>query len=499
MSIANHLSKKQDKTRQPAVLVIGAGHHARRIYIPELINNSQIAHCKVVILDVFQSAQSIAQYLLERDYTERVDTYYLNPTECKHSFNDIALSRKLLKAYDFTAVIISTDPTHHVDYAKWALAHDLHILMDKPVSTRDGAVSNSRAFQLIEQDYRDLMDVYHESRSLFCLSTQRRYESGYNFVFEKLSEVANTFNMPVTSIQAFHSDGVWIFPDEIMHQTMHPYNTGYGKLSHSGFHVLDIAWQFLEHGTPKVKMPDTLVAYASAIYPNGYVSSITPDDYRDYFGKYTTLHNLEHYQKSMKNFGEIDIMANITMKREGFATALIGVNLLHSSFSKRSWRVPATDLYKGNGRVKHQSYVIEQGPFQCIQIHNYQAVDEHDTDTGDESYSVGGKNHFDIYVFRNSEMFGENEPALQVYSSADIDDMYASQSSKLSNELAKHVMINEFLQGCHDIRGGKHTRDTVTVRNSITTYDVPVKMMAALYESLVSERLHLTPTIERSI
>jgi len=34
------------------------------------------------------------------------------------------------------------------------------------------------------------------------------------------------------------------------------------------------------------------------------------------------------------------------------------------------------DLYKSNGRVKHEYHNIQQGPFQNIQVHSYQKEDK---------------------------------------------------------------------------------------------------------------------------
>lgn len=483
-----------------AMVVIGAGHHARRIYIPELIERYAKSDMSIVIVDLYEAAQTIGTYLIEKDLTSKVEAYYLNSSDVSLPFAKTWVAKHLLQNYDIEAVIISTDPTHHVEYAAWALKNNLHILMDKPVSAHDGSVSDPKAYKMLERDYADLMKQYKKSHSLFCLSTQRRYESGYNFVFERLSEVADLFNVPVTSVQAFHSDGLWIFPDEIMYQKMHPYNTGYGKLSHSGFHILDIIWQLYVHGTPIAKKADSFGAYASAIYPTGYMQTITTDDYERYFGKHTTLKTTRAYQSSMRDFGEIDMTASITLKKHGNAMSLISLNLLHSSFSKRSWRVPSKDLYKGNGRVKHQLYIIEQGPFQCIQIHNYQSDDEHDnSDDGDTSYALGGKNHFDIHIFRNTKMFPHKVASLEKYSSQDIDARYRASATKLSNELAKHHMITDFLDSCALIRDGKATRDTVAVRNKIDTYATPVSMMSALYESLVLQKSHKSPSAERKI
>lgn len=308
--------------------------------------------------------------------------------------------------------------------------------MDKPISTYKGIVDCSVIAEKLQKDYLDLMSLYNRGSSIFCLNTQRRYESGYAFVDKHVSEVLSRFSMPITSIQMFYSDGLWIFPDEIMHQSMHPFNQGYGMLSHSGFHLLDIIWQLYNNGTLPDKKPNNFETLASATYGPGMIKNFNGKDYERAFGKSVNKQSDEFYLENMAKFGELDVFIQFIFKQDDIPISCITANLLHNGFSRRSWSTPRADLYKGNGRVKHQTYIIQQGPFQSIQIHNYQAEHEHDKQDGDHTYLLGGKNHFDIQVFRNANMFPEGEIPVRKYSLKDIDQMYAANSSKLSNELA---------------------------------------------------------------
>jgi hypothetical protein len=128
--------------------------------------------------------------------------------------------------------------------------------------------------------------------------------------------------------------------------------------------------------------------------------------------------------------------------------------------------------------VKHQYYNIQQGPFQCIQIHNFQSNDIHDSNTLDD-YKLGGNNHFDIYIFRNAAMFGRGEKALRVLNLKDLDEKSSFQDDKLYNETAKEGVISEFLnflQGDMDIE---------SMKSNITSHSIPARIMSAIYESNV--------------
>jgi predicted dehydrogenase len=490
------LLASSSKTR--AIVVFGAGHHARRIYIPGLLANKQLDGVKVVVVDLFEASPVIDEYIAENEYAERVTPHYLLRS-FPHEFEQSVVAEKLLQTYDIMGVIISTDPQNHMQYATWALKHNLHVLMDKPISTYENVVGDVSAAERLYQDYADLMKLYVRSTSIFCLNTQRRYETGYQMVNELINEVRTRFNMPVTSIQVFYSDGLWIFPDEIMHQNVHPFNRGYGMLSHSAFHLLDAAWQLYSQGVIPAKAPDAMETFASATYPTGFIKNFGAKDYERVFKKPVTAHDDAYYLDKMAGFGEMDVLANFLLKQESTPVSGFTVNLMHNGFSRRSWPDPAKDLYKGNGRVKHQSYIIEQGPFQSIQIHNYQATHEHDIEDDGDTYELGGKNHFDINVFRNSNMFPAGEQCLRKYSSKEIDKLYATNSSKLSNELAKYIVIDEFIENCSKVNAGLETRDTVNMRNGLPTYEVPVKMMAAVYKSLALRQQGKNPVVEDTL
>ncbi|CAM5730741.1 hypothetical protein SMICM304S_00746 [Streptomyces microflavus] len=77
------------------------------------------------------------------------------------------------------------------------------------------------------------------------------------------------------------------------------------------------------------------------------------------------------------------------------------INLVHNGFSQRGHFTPArANLYKGNGRVRHESHTIQQGPFQAIHFHSLQTLggDTHDGD----AYGIGSQGHVEVHVFRNS-------------------------------------------------------------------------------------------------
>ena len=108
----------------------------------------------------------------------------------------------------------------------------------------------------------------------------------------------------------------------------------------------------------------------------------------------------------MKNFGEIEAFSNLQFKKGNKVMTNVSINLTHNGFARRDWvTAEGRDLYKGNGRVRHEYHIIEQGPFQCIHFHSYQSK-EVDPTLKNNLYEVGGEYHLDIFVFRNSSIIG---------------------------------------------------------------------------------------------
>lgn len=140
--------------------------------------------------------------------------------------------------------------------------------------------------------------------------------------------------------------------------------------------------------------------------------------------------------------------------------------------------MPGADLYKGNGRVKHEHHNIQQGPFQNIQIHSYQASDRHD-DTGDAQDGLGGHNHFDIHVFRHPMVAGDG-PALRVYTSADaLAEMAQVRAALLTSEYAKHQIVEQFVSY---LAG---TAPKASLASPIEDHMVPMQIMSGIYRSHV--------------
>lgn len=473
------------------ILLVGVGFHARRIYIPSLIKLSKDTSTKLVVcIDILSQKSTIDDFLKRNNYNFKME--YVEPLNSNFELTSKSLDQlnSIVTKFNIQGVIISTEPLTHKSYAKWALSKQLNILMDKPITTRNFLSTELGQANGLIDDYNELLDIYNELQesksTIFSINTQRRYDTGFKKVLEIIKEARDIFNVPITSIQAMYADGTWVHPSEILNQLSHPYLHGYGICSHSGYHILDMVWQLYKTGTPKGKGSDEMQVYSSFLTPHGYNKQITEDDYARIFKEVYSKTGIptKDFQEKVDGFGEIDSFSIMRLLKNGVNICNISINLMHNSFSRRSWTIPNKDLYKGNGRVKHQQFIIQQGPFQSIHIQNFQSSDKHDKDNSDE-FEIGGNNHFDIHVFRNKQLFGSKKSYYKISNK----ELLKNITNKLTIEETKDLVILEFLEF---LSGHVDKKDIIS---NIDSHEIPVKMMSGIYQSNILFTKNLNSTI----
>jgi hypothetical protein len=386
----------------------------------------------------------------------------------------------LVARHRINAAIISTEPLAHGAYLEYALRSGLHVLVDKPLTTRHGVAHDPAQARGIWADYREVRRLYGKlqdrRRTCLLVNSHRRYHPGFQKVFELIADIRDRFGCPVTHIASEHCDGQWRLPAEIVSQDYHPYNRGYGKVSHSGYHALDMVACFLRAGSVPGKEPDALRVTSSFVLPEGFLVQMGRDDYRRYFGPaYDQVcpYADDDLRARVAGFGEIDATALLEYSRGGVAVGSASVSLLHNGFSRRSWVRPGADLYKGNGRVRHERHRITSGPFQTVYVESYQASDKHERSTSAD-YERGGNNHFDIAVYRNSDMTGDAEPQ-RIYRFTDLPGVEGFDAAGLHNEQVKEAALQEFLRF---LRGDIPVE---RLRSNIESHELTVRLMSAVY------------------
>jgi hypothetical protein len=472
------------------IILIGCGPHAQRVYLPAI---QKLEGAKIsLIVELEGQEEWVACVLKVYGLCETYFTEYFEENLPKRLANYLD---NHIKTNNVEGVIIATEPLIHKAYSKWVLTKGLNILLDKPITTRKNVVSVITQAKGILEDYDELLDDYMKlqeyKKTIFMINSQRRFHKGFQFVIEKIREVKQQTNCPINFIQAYHSDGQWRFPSEIVSQNYHPYCYGYGKASHSGYHIFDSALEFYKASANNNKLASTFDVYSSLLQPKGFYEQLEREDYNSLFNDqrdHQSRWDTDKVYEECGDFGELDLSSVITLKKGNVPVANININLIHNGYSGRTWIKPGADLYKGNGRIKHESYHIQQGPFQSIQIHAYQGSDQHDIDNGIED-NLGGKNHFDVHIYRNPLIAkGTKQP--EVYKLTDLfDKPEMGKESNIIMEQVKFRVVEEFI----DFIKGRIRKQDVT--SQITDHRTSVQIMSGVYCSHINTLEEKSPII----
>lgn len=465
-----------DDPSRPLMLA-GVGPHARRFYLPAIATLGPRYGVRLVAAMELESGRdSAARALAENGLEAEIHTVGRfeteMPADAKRSLDAIADRLRP------SALIVATDPLSHRPYVLWAMRRGMDVLLDKPITTRRGAVSDPVAAQGIEMDFNEILTAWYEARRqrpvVVSVCAHRRYHPGIEEAIRIVREVCEKTGCPVTDIHAHHADGQWRLPEEIRTQDHHSYHSGHGKASHSGHHFFDCIYRFYQAGTVSGKSSDSMRVYASFVQPHGLLRQLTRADYERLFSPDylpTCPHSDEELDRQFRDFGEVDLNAAITFLSDGVAMGQASLNLLHNSFSRRGWLYPPADLYKGNGRVKHEHHRVHVGPFLAVAIHSYQAKSDHDA-SDDADLRPGGNNHFEIQIFRNTRMIGGKEVEV-----IHLDQLAGFDRSRLYIEQVKEGVVDEFFR----YLAGKLTEQEL--RSPLWDHAIPVRMLSAVYES----------------
>ncbi|PVI01086.1 hypothetical protein DM02DRAFT_487660, partial [Periconia macrospinosa] len=474
-------------------LLVGIGPFAKRSYLPRL--KSLEASGRAVLaaaIDLEENQGDLEKY---RESTcPTTEFLYLAPFTTQMPHTVASKLTSLVHRLRISCVIISTEPLAHVAYAKWALELGLHIVMDKPVSTREWVVSNVDQAKGIADDFRTLITAYNklqkQKETLFLVNSHRRYHAGFQEATQRIRDVRERTGCPVSSIYTAHCDGQWRLPTEIIDLSYHGYNKGYGKVSHSGYHGIDMAYQFLKAGIGKTKQPDRVEIVSNFVQPHGSFFQLNEEDHRKLFGEkvYSEAcrYTPEELHEMTRDFGEVDASIQLTFYHKDAVVSLVHLDLMHTGFGCRSWIQPSSDLYKGNGRARQEMHEIKSGPIQAVIIDSRQASDKHDVVRPNHS-EFGGNGHFDLKVFRNAELLGEKN----AMSTTKLQDIVEAQGQSFSgySRTIKYAALDEAMEF---MEGNIAKKD---LRSCLSDHEIPAHLMSCIYLSHGRRKHGLDPTV----
>jgi predicted dehydrogenase len=475
-----------ENSDQVHVLLIGCGQYARSCYLPWFEHSAATHRVSLqACVDLAAAEPRVRDALTSNRPGATVD--FLGIREPSNKDAVYAELDGLVRRCRISAVVVSTPPEDRLVYLQWALDRGLSILSDKPLTSVRNASIDPLAAAQIRRDYLDLAEAYRRARKrnpslIFDLMVQRRFHPAFDFISDRVSEVSTATGCAVTHFQSTHADGQWRLPSEIVSFDYHGFRAGTGKVSHSGYHMIDLGAKIVSRSMEETgRRVDSIGVTAAPTYPKDHFATMTNETYRRVFGADLGLElTSDELEAQTANYGEVDCVAQLSFYQSERRLTTGTVSLLHNSLSARHWRDSnLPDLYRSNGRLRQEMHYFVQGPFQSIHLASLRGCSK-------VAASERGATHCEplvIEVFRNSGVNRRWQPYERV-SISELMPELANPDAHLA--AARHHCLEHFFG---NLRNGYPLRAR---RSDLLDHDLSNAVHAAVCESMASERTVVT-------
>ncbi len=464
------------------ILLIGLGPHSKRIYIRSL---QQLGVHLTLIVELESKRLEVENFVRQLN---PAPTLFFIPDNDR---NDTVLSNNTQHALDYliaknhiTHAIISTEPKAHYAYLQYLICRKIPTLTDKPITAPVDVGNEENQAKKISTEYRHLISLAAKHHTPVTVQCQRRYDLRYQWIAAQIKDLISKYPIPISHIQLNHCDGSWNMPNEFFSRENHPYKYGYGKIFHSGYHFIDLLAYLLSYDLlPPEKRPTDCLISSMQYGPNDQLFALDESFYKQSMGadRYASYYN--RWKKGeYRDMGELDMLALFEFSHNSHVLTTCSLNLLQSGFSRRAWAHLPADTYKNNGRVRHESLNLQIGPLMNIQVHSYQAYEIKERHTpGINQEAAGGLEHFDIHIFRNSDIIGG--PPHEIIHGRDLFFSGSIESFIGYNEHARDNCIADFLSGNNN-------------KSSLQAQKLTVDLVSNLYVSMCRKRNGYAPTAQ---
>ncbi len=400
------------------IAVCGMGPHTMKCHyaILEILSENHDISIELLI-DLKSRRGSIEKYLAERK---------LKPEKCIYldDISDNSLGTRLDPEAEkelnclrqnggIDKLLVSTEPKAHKIYVLWGLAHNVDVIVDKPLTANAIDSSDPSQSCFLIKDYEEISKAVDKSAGSLYVMVPKRKRECYSVIKNYTDDFVKRWEVPVTHIGLNINEGMWNMPDEFFTRENHPYKYGYGALLHSGYHYTDFMLWLLDSNNQIADFTaDKLRISLMNTNPNDFVHQINRKFYTRHFGKdYSEYLNDQGYSQYSK-MGELDIYMLLQAMNGQHCITSAELSILHTSFSSRSWTQLPENTYTDNGRVHHHNYLVQFGTL--CSISSTQRSVPYELDRLDECSETSGD--CVVEIFRNIDMIGGKPYEKIVYS-----------------------------------------------------------------------------------
>lgn len=350
-------------------------------------------------------------------------------------------------------VFIVTEATAHLPYLKWALRRGLPCLVEKPLTSHvDVSHRLDKARQLID-DFAYLNQLASENRSFLSIVSQRRWNKAFLFVKDRIEAAFDRYEAPVSLMRGMKNKGDWMEPSLLVSKENHPYKYGYGVLSHTGYHPIDVM-DYTISGVTSELGADRGQVFAQTTFP------------RDVY-KFRSRSNREPNGSAAfaeASLGECTVNGLFAYFADEARLVNANVMISNHGISQRDFSKPGGGIWDQTvGTVRQESYTWSQGPFQEIDLEIYQDR----TDAHDSAYDYGGSNYGLITIKTNGRRGTVERVSIAEFEA----------DGRRAADACLDGAIMDFID--------RLCGEEIIPRSDIATHEVPIKLVSCLYQSSI--------------
>ena len=321
------------KINKNILIIGGLGHWSKKTYLTAF--SKEFFSGKLVICDI-------------KENNTEYDFIKLTP---ENDNENISLIRCKIKELDINLIIISTPPEYHYTYLDGLADLGINIICDKPL--------------IADADYKDILNKYesirNKKRNLIYSPLRRQIQSYYKKIYDEIALVNKEYNQNVKLVTYYENDGCHRWDDEMEIDFAHGYKSGLGKLSHTGYHIIDIASRIITEGCQNIQKISCEMLEQHTVADNH--NSKTNKNIKE-------LLNVKEFNNSQlalktKN-AELDITLRYTVYFNDDIPTYIYLFLRHSGISHRITVHYDNKNTGDDGRTDDSNFLIEQGAFQNL-------------------------------------------------------------------------------------------------------------------------------------
>ena len=450
----NQIQNSEELGKKPRILVCGLGSRQFLDNYLKLLSKHPLAPILIAGTEI-KSRVDYTYQQLQKSGIQNVKILPVSPfsndgemgKEDKNNLN------RLIEQESINGVIITTEAIAHMPYLKLAVRKGIPCLVEKPLTSYNGISHDIGGAQQILKDYDYLKKAVKESGSFVSIVSQRRWNKAFLFVKDRIEEVFDRYGVPVSLLRGAKNKGDWMGPKQLLTKENHPYKYGYGVLSHTGYHPIDIMDFTISKISAELGV-NRIEVFGQMSFPEDVYSGI----------KNAGIFSENLEDLSIGGLGESSVNGVYSYFKNSTKVALVNIQVTNNGLCQKDFYQPEGHIWdRTPGTIRQESYTWTQGPFQEIDFELYQDK----TGTHDSLYEYGGDNYGLITIKRNGKKRNVERISIKEF--------------ETGTERAADTCLKEAISDFIDrLNGAK-----IVPRSDLEYHEIPIKIESGLYQSAI--------------